>query len=331
MKRVLFFRNFDAPSGGHLKLRDYFEHVRVTPGFEAKIMMAAGSRWDKSNPWWDVPELVIQEDEWRKYQPDLLFLEGMDWEFLKPSERAEPPMPVVNLIQGLRHADSGNPRYEFLTHPATRICVSPEVQAALEGTRRVNGRLVTNINGIDPRAMPALRPAEKRMWDLVVVGAKHPGRARAIGEKLAKLAEKKMGILPAPFPGLRLKVLDEMVEREKFLEILVDARAALFMPLEQEGFYLPALEAMALGTLVICPDVVGNRSFCLDGLNCLRPPFTDDALLRSCRFGLRLSVADRQTLTQGGRKMAENHTLEGERRGFRSILEELAKNELLRS
>ena len=41
------------------------------------------------------------------------------------------------------------------------------------------------------------------------------------------------------------------------------ARAvAVFVPNPKEGFYLPALEGMALGTLVVCPDCLGNRSYC---------------------------------------------------------------------
>ena len=43
------------------------------------------------------------------------------------------------------------------------------------------------------------------------------------------------------------------------------ARVTVLVPNPKEGFYLPALEAMALGTIVVCPDCVGNRSFCVAG------------------------------------------------------------------
>jgi len=46
---------------------------------------------------------------------------------------------------------------------------------------------------------------------------------------------------------------------------------------EGEGFYLPALEGMAVGTLVIFPDCIGNRSFCLSGYNCFRPDYTTES------------------------------------------------------
>ena len=55
------------------------------------------------------------------------------------------------------------------------------------------------------------------------------------------------------------------------------ARVTLYLPNRLEGFYIPALEGMALGTLVVCPDSVGNRSYCRDGENCL------DAAIRGGR------------------------------------------------
>jgi GT2 family glycosyltransferase len=48
--------------------------------------------------------------------------------------------------------------------------------------------------------------------------------------------------------------------------------ATLFVQTSRhEGFCLPALEAMAAGTAVVCTDAHGNRDFCADGVNCLMP------------------------------------------------------------
>ena len=57
------------------------------------------------------------------------------------------------------------------------------------------------------------------------------------------------------------------------------ARVTVLVPNPKEGFYLPAVEAMAAGTLVVCPDCVGNRAFCLDEVNCLRPAREEDAIV----------------------------------------------------
>ncbi|MGL4499823.1 MAG: hypothetical protein ACRCU2_12230 [Planktothrix sp.] len=46
---------------------------------------------------------------------------------------------------------------------------------------------------------------------------------------------------------------------------------------------------MAVGTLVICPDCIGNRSFCLPGYNCWRPDYTVESLLRTIQQALQYS------------------------------------------
>ncbi|MGL5135262.1 MAG: hypothetical protein ACRC78_22250 [Planktothrix sp.] len=44
-----------------------------------------------------------------------------------------------------------------------------------------------------------------------------------------------------------------------------------------------------MGTLVICPDCIGNRSFCLPGYNCFRPDYTVESLLRTIQQALQYS------------------------------------------
>ena len=39
------------------------------------------------------------------------------------------------------------------------------------------------------------------------------------------------------------------------------------------------LEAMALGSFVVCPDVIGNRAYVLDGHNAFRPNFDEEQIL----------------------------------------------------
>ena len=69
---------------------------------------------------------------------------------------------------------------------------------------------------------------------------------------------------------------------------------SLFVPNPTEGFFLPALEALALRSVVVCPDVIGNRSFCLDGVNCFRPAFEEEALLGAAEEALGLGVGQRE-------------------------------------
>jgi glycosyltransferase involved in cell wall biosynthesis len=79
--------------------------------------------------------------------------------------------------------------------------------------------------------------------------------------------------------GQKVELLTTQLSRKDYLEQLNRATITVFLPnqKEGEGFYLPALEGMAVGTLVIFPDCIGNRSFCLSGYNCFRPDYTTES------------------------------------------------------
>jgi glycosyltransferase involved in cell wall biosynthesis len=64
-----------------------------------------------------------------------------------------------------------------------------------------------------------------------------------------------------------------------------------------EGFALPPLEAMAAGAAVVCTDAHGNRDFCVDGVNCLMPEPTTQAVAGA----LRRLLEDRELRSQLGR------------------------------
>jgi glycosyltransferase involved in cell wall biosynthesis len=118
-------------------------------------------------------------------------------------------------------------------------------------------------------------------------------------------------------------VLTEHVPREIFLEAIRRARVTLFLPNEEEGFYLPALEGMALGTIVVCPDCVGNRSFCLPGVNAFRPAFQFDDLVRDVERALTLSESAAMSLQRNSIETARHHSLEAERERFGQVLANL--------
>jgi hypothetical protein len=80
---------------------------------------------------------------------------------------------------------------------------------------------------------------------------------------------------------------------------------------------------MALGTIVVCPDCVGNRSFCLPGVNAFRPPYGFDALITATEEALALPKPKILALVTAARETAQRHSPAAERAAFLRVLANL--------
>jgi glycosyltransferase involved in cell wall biosynthesis len=262
--------------------------------------------WDASNPWSGVPEYVVGPDE--TVAADVLFLAGVDWRSLEPGQRAAPPVPVINLIQDFRPALGDGPLHGFLSHPAIRICVSREIQDALERIPNVNGPIFTVPIGIDLDQLPPARPPEARDVDCVVLAAKDPRAGAAIATNLTGR-------------GYRVLLLDRSLPRNELLDAIGRARVSVHLPNPVEGAYLPALESMALGTVVVCPDCVGNRSFCRDGETCLVPRRSKRAIIDSALVALSAPPGELDAMLICAREESTRRALTSERARFLEVLD----------
>lgn len=248
---MLFHRNYQAFAGGHLKVFDYFRHTQAADGYAAEIYVTPDSRPDHL---WRGETSVVAE--YRPEEADVLFIAGMDWQALDAHPGIEDRIPVINLIQGVRHASPGQPLFRFLNRRATRICVSAEVAAALRATGACNGPVLAIPNGIDRTLLPPLDPDPE--CDVFICGIKRRNLAMDVADRVRQ-------------HGLSVDCLTAPVPRPDFLVRMSRARTVVLLPLVEEGFYLPALEAMAMGCVVICPDCIGNRAFCIDEVTALVP------------------------------------------------------------
>jgi hypothetical protein len=80
---------------------------------------------------------------------------------------------------------------------------------------------------------------------------------------------------------------------------------------------------MALGTVVVCPDCVGNRSFCLPGVNASRPEYRFEDIVEQTRMALALPEGERRRLLAHARETVGRHGLGAEREAFGRVLGDL--------
>jgi hypothetical protein len=238
----------------------------------------------------------------------VLFLSGVDWQQIDRAWWPEAPKPVINLIQHVWHADPSDKlgRARFLPNKAIRICVSPEVTRAIERTGRVRGPVFTIPDAVDVEQLARHARSGPRDIDLLVLANKQPEQGHAVLERLATAG--------------RARIVDSRSPHDEVLDLMARAAVTVFVPNPKEGFYLPALEGMALGTIVVCPDCVGNRSFCLDQVNCFRPSYDVEEIVAAAREALARR-AEPTGMVEAAAETARRHDLRHERAAFLEILD----------
>ncbi|MGH6846218.1 MAG: glycosyltransferase [Methylocella sp.] len=296
---MLFVRDFAGFTGGHLKFLDYMKHTAASELAEPVLYQTARSRV--------VPSNIFNNYEGRtidRLQPfPAYFIAGEDWFIIDDAGINLREAPIVNLIQGLRHAEPGSPLFSCLARPALRICVSPAVADAIR--EHANGDVHVICNGIEFASYPAMRPlgGPARVF---VAGLKNTEIGLAIAARLDGLVE--------------VELVTELLARPDFLARMAEATVCIFLPtILGEGFFLPPLEAMALGRGVIVPDCGGNRAYCQPGQNCLMPAYDPEALATGALMLVR-NDAQLQRLADAGRKTAAEQSIEKERSAYHALL-----------
>jgi len=301
--KMLFLRDYDCEvglTGGHIKYLDYLRHASSLEGVEPELFLTPRSFLDPANPFLASGVPIVSHLQ----SSDSYFVAGIDWGLLDRAGVDPGERPVLNLVQSISHASPGDPKFVYLSRFALRICVSAAVEAALRATHKVRGDIRTIENRIDIAANSAVVPVQRRSG-VFIAGSKAPQLSRALAERLE--------------PNTSVDLADQFILRENFLHRLGRAKLCVLLPNVTEGFYLPALEAMALGTPVIVPDCIGNRTFCRNGENCITPDYDLESLVQAVR---RLMGDEAQSirLSSCGLTTAAAHTLEHERNQFANIV-----------
>jgi GT2 family glycosyltransferase len=140
--------------------------------------------------------------------------------------------------------------------------------------------------------------------------------------------------LPAPRPELRMFGIEPELASEtgttyvtapsdEQVDRLLNEATVFVQTSSHEGFCLPALEAMAAGTPLVCTDAHGNRDFCENGINCLMPAPDETSVADALRRMLD-DRALRERLSEAGRATAARFTWEASLHALESFLGDAA-------
>lgn len=304
MRRMVFYRDYHGYTGGHGKVRDYLDHVSAHPQWCAAVYLTPDSDRGGGNPFCMGADLA---PAWPPQQADALFLGGMDWAAL-PAVNAAGHRPIINLVQHVRHADPALGLRQFLCRRAIRVCVSTAVAQAILATGEVNGPVRVIPAAVDVPMLQSLGAASGR-GGVFIDAVKQPHLGAAVAAALAAVG------VPAHLHHTRLP-------RADYLAAMASAGIVVTLPDPTEGFYLPGIEALALGCALVQYDCLGSRDYLRDGDNALVPAPTVEAIATAV-LQLRGDASLRARLCAGGRVTAARFGLASERASVHALLEEM--------
>jgi glycosyltransferase involved in cell wall biosynthesis len=298
MTDMLFVRDFAGFAGGHLKFIDYLQHTKQSGIISPALYQTPRSRSVAGNIFGKFNEISISQ--LRAFPA--YFVAGDDWFILDDAGLDTSKSKVVNLIQGFRHVVPNNPLFSYLRRPAIRICVSPAVAEAIRD--HANGEIYIVENGVEVRGISCSYPLDAPAR-FMIAGLKNPEIAREVAIRLRD------------YP---VDVITNLIPRQEFLARMAAASICILLPLPQEGFFLPPLEAMALARGVVTPDCCGNLCYCKPDENCVMPDYEAGALadgaLALARDRRRLARMAEAALTT-----ANSRSMQYERSTYVKILE----------
>jgi hypothetical protein len=297
--RLLLVRHFRRPTGGNIKLRDYFLHAAAHPSIEADVWFASGGQCAEGDIWRDLdPRHHARDPCLTDYR--LVCVNGKDWSLL-PED-----MGSAKVIHFVQHAGYLNDPVlrSYLARPAHRLCTTAALRDAILAV--ANGPVTVVPVGVADAFFA--RPDQPKDVKVTIIGTKQPVFAAQLADRL-----RALGLVPVTV-GESWMAHSDMAALFRSTEILVT------LPLPTEGFFLPALEGMAAGCVVITNDAVGNRDHCIPGETCLQPQRGDlDAHVAAIVQALDNTDLC-QHLVEGGRRAAAPHTMAAERAAFHTFL-----------
>ena len=323
-KRMYFMTPTFRPVGGVVKVFDYVNHARSL-GYEPVI--ACPEPYKPGLPLFEIPRFSgISPDNGVKFTDlekvtvgphDLAFLSWpTHYEIVEARlSRWTRHEQVIFIVQNVRWANpsfTGGYALRLLSRPMARIMTNDVVLEAVKPYLNPSSMSEVILLGNESGFFAKERTGG--LGDPVRVG--YTTWKSGVGDEAARML--------ADDPHFEFRAIRDPVGWQELRELYQWSDVFLATPLIEEGFYMPGLEAMAAGAVVISSDAGGNRAYCRFGENCVEVGFEDAGSYVEALKSLRETGTDEvKRLRGGGYEAVKLHTLEHERERFGEFMERL--------
>jgi hypothetical protein len=317
------------PMGGVVKIFDYVGHARAL-GYAVNVW--SEEPFDPERPLFAMPSFAALLDDPEvsftmrpgfTVGPDDLVMVSLPRNLNLAEKRLAPgmsPERIVHIIQNTRHVNTAWLRGEgtrVLTRPGARISISQIVADTIEPWLDPRGlHRVINL-GHDAAYFRKERSGGLRgEGPQGQVKVAHTAWKSDIGDRVEHALESD--------GRFTFRAIRGTASWPELRELYHWADVFLCAPGPQEGMYLPGLEAMAAGAVVVTPDVEGNMAYCRPGHNCVLVGY--DRVQEYADALRRLAEApdtEIDSLRSSGHAMTAEFSLDAERRAFAAFLDEL--------
>jgi Glycosyl transferases group 1 len=323
-KRMYFMTPTFRPVGGVVKVFDYVNHARSL-GYEPVI--ACPEPYKPGLPLFEIPRFSgISPDNGFKFTDlekvtvgphDLAFLSWpTHYEIVEPRlSRWTRHEQVIFIVQNVRWANpsfTGGYALRLLSRPMARIMTNDVVLEAVKPY--LNPSSMSEVILLGNESSFFAKERRGGLGNPVKVG--YTTWKSGVGDEVARIL--------ADDRRFEFRAIREPVGWKELRELYHWSDVFLATPLVEEGFYMPGIEAMAAGAVVISSDAGGNRAYCRFGENCVGVGFEDAGgyveALKSLREG---SAEEVERLRGAGYEAVKLHTLEHELERFGEFMERL--------
>ena len=322
-RRIYFLTPTFTPVGGVVKIFDYVNHA-LSLGYEPVV--CCPETYKPTMPLFRnerfsgiSPENGIRFTDLEKAAVGPFELAFVSWpEHYEIVERRMSRWTlheqVICIVQNVRWANpkfTGGYALRLLTRPMARIMTNEVVLEAVKPYLNTS-----SLNEVIPLGHD--------------VGFFHRERSGGLGSPVrvgyttwkSDVGDRVAGILDGR--GFEFRAVRDPVGWDELRDLYHWADVFLATPLAEEGFYMPGLEAMAAGAILLTPDAGGNMAYCRFGENCLEVALDDEkSYVRALEALRRMRLEEMERLRQNGYATAARHTLKQEREEFARFMEHL--------